>query len=112
MKILLVISLMASLGFCKTGMTVAPHTVAPSTTSDWAKRNIIDFDEKGVYVKADYVRVYKAMLADHGSKLPVSNRPETPDTGITKLSADKYRITFEVRDRFDDLKFYERNGTP
>lgn len=91
---------------------MAPSPVKPRVVSDWAKRNVIDFDEKGVIVRADYVRVYKALYADFGKKLPVSERPGSIDDGITKEGPDRYHVTFEVRDRFDDLKFYERNSVP
>lgn len=96
-------------------MTVAPAPIKPKVVSDWARRNIVDYDESGVWVTADYVRVYKDLLHDFGTKLAVSSRPESADDGIAPGSHNGralFHITFEVRDRFDDLKYFERNGYP
>lgn len=112
-KLFLIPALVGLFGFChENPITVAPKPVVARTVSDWAKRNIIDFDDKGVIVTGEYVRVYKGMLGEYGAKLPVSERPDWPDTGIANIGPDRYRITFEVRDRFDDLRFYERNASP
>lgn len=96
-------------------MTVAPRAVTPAHVSSWAQVNILDSDATGLIVTPDYVRVYQAMLATNGSKLPVSNRPGSPSDGISPITwrgRSLVHVTYEVSDRFADLKYFERNATP
>lgn len=96
---------------CSWTGTVAPHPVQAAQVSDWAKHNVIDTNAAGVLVTAEWVRVYQAMLKEEGNKLPVSNRPGSPNDGV-KPEGSNFRVTFEVSDRFADLKYFERNATP
>lgn len=91
--------------------TVAPKPVQAARTSDWAQRNVIAANSKGVLVTGEWVRAYQEMLKEEGSKLPVSNRPGSPNDGIT-AEGNNFRVTYEVSDRFADLKYFERNGSP
>jgi hypothetical protein len=114
MKLFVLVHVIAFLGFCSTTdrMTVAPKPVAVHEVSSWAKKNVIDSDRTGVIVTADYVRVYKALLADYGKKLSTSSQPASPDDGIEKRADGNYHVTYEVSDRFADLKYFERNSGP
>lgn len=92
-------------------LTVTPTPVATHEVSSWAKTNIIDADATGLVVTADFVMVYHELLKNYGKKLPVSSRPHTPDDGVTNAGAN-YHVTYEVQDRFADLKYFERNSGP
>lgn len=92
-------------------LTVAPPAVQVHESSSWAKQNIIDADSKGVLVTTEWVRVYHDLLATYGSKLPVSERPASPNDGI-KAEGANFRVEYPVNDRFADLKYFERNSGP
>lgn len=91
--------------------TVTPKQVTPHAVSDWAHRNVIEANDHGVLVTAEWIRVYHELLKSYSAKLPVSNRPATPDAGIAPENGN-FRVSYEVSDRFADLKYFERNGAP
>lgn len=102
-----------SLGGCgSAGLTVAPKPVTAHAVSSWARENVLAADARGVLVTTEWVRVYHALLTTYGDRLPVSNRPASPDAGIAALAYDRFRVSYEVSDRFVEMKFIERNGTP
>lgn len=93
-----------------TGCTIAPKVTEPSKTSPWAQANILGYDSTGIFVGADWPRVYHGLLAAYGSKLPINEQVPSDDmTGIVKIGS-RLHVTFATNKRMTDLYYFQHPG--
>ncbi len=90
-----------------TACTIAPKVSEPAKVSPWAQANIIGYDTHGYIVGADWVRVYHALLAAYGSKLPINEQVPADDMTGIQSSGKNFHVDFATNKRFTDLKFFE-----
>jgi hypothetical protein len=100
-------------GLLSISCTITPKPATAAQASDWAKRNIVSYDSKGVFVREDWVRVYHGLLKAYGNKLPINEQvPGGDDVTGVALRGSLYHIDFVANKRFTDLKRIEAEAGP
>lgn len=96
-------------------LTIAPKPVeARAVAFDGSTQNagILDYDSAGLIVTPGWIAKYDALLQAYGKKLAADNQvPVGSRVGVTSKGAN-FHVTWEVQNRFADLKFFERNSAP
>lgn len=99
---------------CST-LTVAPHqvvarTVAPSGNN--FNSGVIDCDNSGCLVDGHWMAKYNFLVKKYGNKL--SSRYAVPPKGILEIGQEghNYRVTYELYNRFIELRRIEGDNQP